>query len=77
LIGKQIALKKRKGAPKHTGSIQKGHQNKIKEKKKKKKKKRRRRRRRTPEKPKRQKKSYIKLVKLHVEKQQRAINPHK
>jgi len=39
LIGKQIALKKRKGAPKHTGSIQKGHQNKIKEKKKKKKKK--------------------------------------
>jgi IS30 family transposase len=39
LIGKQIALKKRKGAPKHTGSIQKGHQNKIKKKKKKKKKK--------------------------------------
>jgi len=75
LIGKQIALKKRKGAPKHTGSIQKGHQNK--KKKKKKKKRRRRRRRRTPEKPKRQKKSYINRVQLHVEKQQRAINPHK
>jgi len=33
LIGKQNALKKRKGAPKHTGSIQKGHQNKRKRKK--------------------------------------------
>jgi hypothetical protein len=44
LIGKQIALKKRKGAPKHTWSIQKGHQNKRKTKN----------RRRTPEKPKRQ-----------------------
>jgi hypothetical protein len=52
LIGKQIALKKRKGSPKHTRSIQKGH--------KKKKRRRRRRRRRTPEKPNRQKKSYIK-----------------
>jgi hypothetical protein len=50
LIGKQNALKKRKGDPKHTRSIQKGHQNKRKKKKK---------RRRTPEKPKRQKKSYI------------------
>jgi hypothetical protein len=73
LIGKQIALKKRKGAPKHTGSIQKGHQNKTK----KKGKKERKKERRTPEKPKRQKKSYINRVQLHVEKQQRAINPHK
>jgi hypothetical protein len=46
LIGKQIALKKRKGAPNHTLIIQKGHQNKRKTKNK--------RRRRTPEKPKRQ-----------------------
>jgi hypothetical protein len=38
LIGKQIALKKRKGALKHTWSIQKGHQNKRKKEKKKKKK---------------------------------------
>jgi hypothetical protein len=38
LIGKQIALKKRKGAPKHTWSIQKGHQNKRRKKKRKKRK---------------------------------------
>jgi transglutaminase/protease-like cytokinesis protein 3 len=44
LIGKQIALKKCKDAPKHIESIQKGHQNKRKTKN----------RRRTPEKPKRQ-----------------------
>jgi hypothetical protein len=33
LIGKQIALKKRKGAPKHIGSIQKRHQSKRRRKK--------------------------------------------
>jgi hypothetical protein len=49
-IGKQIALKKRNGALKHTWSTQKGHQNKGKTKNK----------GRTPEKPKRQHKSYIK-----------------
>jgi hypothetical protein len=49
-IGKQIALKKRKGAPEHTGSIQKGYQNKRKTKTQKK----------STRKTQKQKKSYIK-----------------
>jgi hypothetical protein len=56
---KRNSIKKAcKGAPKHTWSIQKGHQNKRKTAKKKKKKKRKEKEEH-PKKPKRQKKCYI------------------